>query len=311
MEPTIWDALLRPGYSGVPYVADFLGGEDEADNARLRIGLPESGPSVTLTRQDRFVVAELWLGEGTAPPTDEQKQRMADDWRYERSAVVPVARPVWSLSWRWFDDAPVRAARGRAVVELLRDVLALPAEHVAVRGADDNGPTDLYRLRDFDDRPTASGAAPACADWDDLRRRLDWLVTTLAADSAVILSGPGDAVVQFMTARHGGSIATSVIDPALDPDRLPREADPGSERARRMFAGGWYPAPVAPGVAEWTLGDREIHGGADAFPRQAVDALQALGAGSPAELTVRSFRNGPHPDPAYVAAELGLRPDAP
>lgn len=311
MERTIWDALLRPGYSGVPYVADFLGDEDEADNARLRIGLPESGPSVTLTRQDRFVVAELWLGEGTAPLTDVQKQQMADNWRYERSAVVPITQPVWSLSWRWFDDVPVRAARGRAVVELLRDILVLPAEQVVVRSADDDGPTDLYRLRDFDDRPTASGVAPECADWDDLRRRLDWLVTTLANDSAVILSGPGNAVVQFMTARHGSSIVTSVIDPALDPDRLPREADPGSERARRMFADGWCPGPVAPGVAEWTLGEPEVHWGADVFPRRAVDALRALGAGGPAELTVRAFRNGRHPDLAYVAAELGLRPEVP
>lgn len=224
---------------------------------------------------------------------------------------MPVPERLWSLSWRWFDDASVRCARGRAVVEALRDILGLPPHDVVVRGADDDGPTDLYSLRDFGDRPSAIDAAPQCTKWEDLQRRLDWVLTTLATDAAVVMAGPDREVVQFMTSRHGGTLHTSVIDPELDAAKLPDPSNPGSQRARRMFAIGWRPEECAPGMAEWTLGEPVVHWGAGTVPAQAVAAARALAIPSPIALTVHAFRNGRLADPAYVPTELGLREDAP
>lgn len=309
MEHALWDALSRPDHAGIPYVAHLVGDEGEPDNTRVRIGAPEAGPSVTLTRLDDFVVAEIRAGDGVPLTADQERLLAAAEWRHGPSSVMPVREHVWSLSWRWYGDASVRGARGRAVVEALRDVLRLSADDVVVRGADDDGPTELYSVEDFGDRPSAVGGAPECTEWDDLQRRLDWVLTTLAADSAVVMAGPGGEVVQFMTGPHGGSLYTSVMDPELDAARLPDASNPGSERARSMFATGWRPQECAPGIAEWTLGEPIVHWGASTVPAQAVAAARALGIPSPTALTVHAFRNGPHPDPTYVPTELGLRQD--
>ncbi|MEU8137787.1 TY-Chap domain-containing protein [Streptodolium elevatio] len=313
MEHALWDALSRPDHGGVPYIAHLVGDEGEPDNTRVRIGAPEAGPSVTLTRLDRFVVAEIRPADGQ-PLTEHQKRRLtAAEWHHGRSSVMPVPERVWSLSWRWFDDASVRGARGRAVVEALRDVLGLPSDDVVVRGTDDDGPTELYSLREFGDRPSTVGAPPECTEWDDLQHRLDWVLTTLATDAAVVMEGPDREVVQFMTSRHGGSVNTSLFDPELDTAKLPDASNPGSQRARRMFAIGWRPQECAPGMAEWTLGEPVVHWGAATVPAQAVAAARALDIPSPTALTVHAFRNGRGrpTDPAYVPTELGLREGAP
>ncbi|MGW9209769.1 TY-Chap domain-containing protein [Embleya sp. NPDC055664] len=309
MEHALWDALSRPNHAGIPYIALLVGDEGEPDNTRVRIGAPEAGPSVTLTRLNDFVVAEIRAGDGVPLTADQERLLAAAEWHHGWSSVVPVREPVRSLSWRWYSNAQVRGARGRAVVEALRDVLRLPPDDVVIRGADDDGPTELYSVKNFGDRPSAVGSAPVCTEWDDLQRRLDWVLTTLAVDSAVVMAGPDGEVVQFMTGPHGGSLYTSVMDPELDAAELPDASNPGSERARRMFASGWRPQECAPGIAEWTLGVPIVHWGAGTVPAQAVAAARALGIPSPTALTVRAFRNGPHTDPAYVPTELGLRED--
>lgn len=181
MEHALWDALSLPDHAGVPYIAHLVGDEGEPDNTRVRIGAPETGPSVTLTRLDRFVVAEIRPADGIPLTADQERLLTAAEWEHCRSSVMPVPERLWSLSWRWFDDASVRCARGRAVVEALRDILGLPPHDVVVRGADDDGPTDLYSLRDFGDRErhrcstavhqVGGPAAPPRLGADDARHR--------------------------------------------------------------------------------------------------------------------------------------------
>ncbi|WP_078981753.1 TY-Chap domain-containing protein [Embleya scabrispora] len=307
MEFTVWEALLEPGSGAVPRVADVVADDYLRTWDRVRIGVPE-GASVTMTRNGDFVVADVFLPDGASALTADQEQALTDlGWYYGSGSTV--IDPIWTLDWRSYADAEVRAVRGGSVVAVLRDVLALPAEGVTVRGWGNDGPFEVgWGLERFDDRPSALGAPELCTEWDDLRPRLDWVLGTLPTDAAVVMQGPDESVVQFMTSVDG-TMATSAVDPELDPENVPTRDAPGSERARRMFAAGWWPTHVAgldPGEWEWTLGRPNVHAGAGSLARKAVAALRTLGAERPTDVRVRSFRNGSRPDPLYVPGELGL-----
>ncbi|WP_143658082.1 TY-Chap domain-containing protein [Embleya scabrispora] len=305
MESTVWDALL--GRGEVPLVADLLGGEYVEDWNRVRIGAPENSVSVTMTRRgERHVMAQVFAADGI-PLTAGQERDLAElGWECRKTGTSPV-QPTWCLEWRWYTDAPLRAQYGRAIVASLRDVLAVPAEQVTVRGWGDDGPFRVHGLERFDDRPSARGAVGPCTAWDDLQVRLDWVLGTLPTDAAVVMNGPGDSVVQFMTTLDG-TIRTAASGERLDPGNLPTPDAPGSEQSRRMFANGWRPDIAAPHFAEWTLGEPVVYAGAGPLSRKAVTALRTLGAERPDEVTVDIFRNGSRPDPTYAFSELGLTP---
>ncbi|MCF2533248.1 TY-Chap domain-containing protein [Yinghuangia soli] len=304
-EPSVWDALLRSGSDGVPAVADLLWGEEVAAQDRVRIGPPDDAASVTLTRySDRHVIAEVFLPEGEELTRDQEQQLTALGWEQTESGTSPI-RPTWCLEWRWYADAETRAPRGRAIVAALRDVLALPADRLTVRGWGNDGPFRAYGFEEFDDRPSLRAATGPCTDWHDLRTRLDWVLSTLPADAAVVIAGPGNSVVQFMT-TFGSTVHTSAMDSTLDAADLPTRESPGDERHRTFFDDGWEPSIFTAGMAEWTLGEPVIHAGAGPLARKAVTALRLLGAGTPKDLRIRAFRNGRRPDPDYVFTELGL-----
>lgn len=164
--------------------------------------------------------------------------------------------PTWHLSWKWYEaNREFLAGRGESVVAALRDVLAVPEGRVR------------------------RGAAERCTDWEDLRRRLDWVLQTLPTDSAVVITSPTGrtTTVQFMTHFRDDTIATSAIDPDLDPANPPEPVGEMSERARRMFEIGWKVQRHYPDVADWTLGDPVVWADIGPLATQAVEALRALG----------------------------------
>ncbi|GAA4506194.1 hypothetical protein GCM10023191_062960 [Actinoallomurus oryzae] len=309
---SVWDILASPypDSGATSLVTKYLDGGD-ADGARWRLGDPETGAYVVLSKfMERYVVAEVFDARGLSG--DQEERLKALGWALESIGTSPIT-PTWTIGWRWYEsDEEFLAGRAESVVGALRDVLAVPEERVRCWAWGDDGPiTAPYRLRHRDERPSSRGAAEQCTDWDDLRRRLDWVLQTLPTDAAVLITCPtrGTTTVQFMTHPYNGTIATGALDPALDPACPPEPDGELTERERRMFEIGWRVRQHYPDVAEWTLGEPAVWADIGPLATQAVGALRALGCESPAELRFRTFRNGSDKDPDYLGPELGLRPE--
>ncbi|GAA3026407.1 TY-Chap domain-containing protein [Streptosporangium longisporum] len=315
---SIWDVLAEP------HVVEYHTGEqgrfahswlvsclDDCESAgdRVRLGDSTTGTYVMLSLfMEEYAHAEIFEARGLS---DVQRERLhALGWRPETTGTSPI-RPTWSLRWGWYEPDKEHLARcGEAVIGALRDVLAVPPERLRCRSWGEDGPLDVPdRLRDRDERPTATGAPALCTGWEDLRRRLDWVLLTLPTESAVVMRNEDHGVVQFMTGVDG-LVSTGAIDHHPGGPELPEPGDPRTDRERRLFEIGWTPETATPAYIGWTLGTPIIWADAGPPATQAVEALRALGFHDPSEITVRTFRNGRGLGPvAYVAGELGLRPE--
>lgn len=309
---SLWDVLAGP-YStadGAPEVTRCLGDGYEAGD-RIRLGDPATGAYVMLSRfMDRYVVAEIFDARGLSG--DQEGRLKALGWALESSGTSPIM-PTWCTSWTWYaEEGEFLIGRAESVISALRDVLAVPEDRVRCWAWGDDGPFAVpYELRHRDERPSKRGAAEECTDWEDLRRRLDWVLQTLPTGAAVLISDSAQprTTVQFMTHSRNGTIATSALDPELDPASLPEPGEEMTDRERRMFEIGWRPQQHYPDVADWTLGEPVVWADTGPLATQAVEALRALGCASPAELRFSTFRNGPREDPDHIGVELGLRPE--
>ncbi len=243
---SIWDLLARPcsgeAGSAPPWIVKCLNGSN-APGDRVRLGDSATGTYVILSKfVDRYVCAEIFEARGLS---DVQRERLhALGWRLEATGTSQI-RPTWTVSWEWYEgDLEFLTGRAESVIGALRDVLAVPPERLRCRSWGDDGPLDTpFFLRDRDERPTVTGAPARCTDWEDLRRRLDWVPQTLPAESAVILTDRDRGGVQFMT-DHYGFMDTGALDhrpvSAEDPD----PDTPGNDRERRLFELGWTPDMV-------------------------------------------------------------------
>ncbi|MEU4409369.1 hypothetical protein AB0F88_33075 [Streptosporangium sp. NPDC023963] len=309
---SIWDVLARP-YSGEvgsapPWIAKCLNGSN-APGDRIRLGDSATGTYVMLSKfMDRYVCAEIFEARGLSDARQERLHALG--WRLEATGTSQI-RPTWTVGWTWYEsDLEFLTGRAEAVIGALRDVLAVPPERLRCWSWGDDGPLDApYLLKDRDERPTATGAPARCTEWEDLRRRLDWVLQTLPTDSAVILTNRERGGVQFMT-DHYGSMDTGALDYRPVSTEDPDPDNPGNDRERRLFELGWTPDMVTARSACWTVGSPVVWADIGPLATQAVEALRALGFHDPSELAVRTFRNGMGDEHVkHVAEELGIRPE--
>ncbi|MGJ6965682.1 TY-Chap domain-containing protein [Streptosporangium sp. G11] len=257
---------------------------------------------------DRYVYAEIFEARGLS---DVQRERLhALGWRLEATGTSQI-RPTWSIGWTWYEsDLEFLTGHAEAVIGALCDVLAVPPERLRCWSWGDDGPLDApLFLKGRDERPTATGAPTRCTEWEDLRRRLDWVLQTLPTESAVILTNGERGGVQFMT-DHYGFASTGALDYRPVSTDTPDPDAPRTDRERRMFEIGWTPDTVTGKCVSWTVGSPVVWADTGPLATQAVEALRALGFHDPSELAVKTFRNGMGDEHVkHVAEELGIRPE--
>ncbi|MFI6507691.1 TY-Chap domain-containing protein [Streptosporangium sp. NPDC050855] len=307
-----WDVLAKPYHGEVgaapPWIVQYLDGSNVPGD-RIRLGDPATRTYVILSKfMDRYVCAEIFEARGLS---DVQRERLhALGWRLEATGTSQI-RPTWTVSWTWYErDVEFLLGRAEAVIGALRDVLAVPPERLRCWTWGEDGPLDApFRFRDRDERPTATGAPALCTDWEDLRRRLDWVLQTLPTDSAVILTDRDRGGVQFMSDRLG-FMDTGALDYRPVSGELPDRDAPGNDRERRLFELGWTPETAGARSVSWTIGRPVVWADIGPLATQAVEVLRALGFHDPSELAVKTFRNGMGDEHVkHVAEELGIRPE--
>lgn len=197
-----------------------------------------------------------------------------------------------------------------SVVCVMRDGLGMSLDNLRSRVWSHDGPGDADRWGPLTiaspDRPTLRGAPEQCTEWGDFASRLEWALTTMPRNSALILAAP--------TRTH----AASFIQFACDKDAATEIVlhDTGDldveECDRRMSSLGWsrdvarLPEIDAP---LWIDEDEntELRPTREVLAaRTAATFRDVLSVSNPQQLRFNAFRHASDDDCGHLDAELGI-----
>lgn len=197
-----------------------------------------------------------------------------------------------------------------SVVGVMRDGLEMSVDDLRSKVWSHDGPGDAGRwdllMVASPDRPTLRGAPEQCTEWGDFASRLEWALTTMPRNSALILAAPtrsrDASFIQFACDKDA---ATEIILHDIG-DLDVEECD------RRMSSLGWsrdearLPQIDAP---LWIDEDEntELRPTREVLAsRTAATFRDVLSVPDPQQLRFTAFRHASDDDCGYLDAELGI-----